>query len=255
MKTKFLNFILILITIYTIFIILVPQNKISSPSSREFKSPFTIKKKVFYSGITPKNTTYTNNKTWSLNISQYTDIAIYIEQNSETLDDSNTIKSLYIDNLNFIKSPKTGTPNLYYQNPLKFATDYISDDYLIENHLNYNILNFENEDNFNYYSTPNFFTDCSIPITLKLVNTDVLKNFQLSNNKTLFFDGTILKNSNLKIEDLETKISFNINIVTNDNKLYKHETELDIPLANSQYNLFDQNIYLEKETNLEFKTE
>lgn len=256
MKTKILNFILILLTLYTIFIILFPQiDKENSKADNAISitSPFTIKKQIFYSGITPKNTSYSNNN-WTLSISQYTDIAIYISRNSEILDDTNTINSLYIDNIKFIKEPKIGKPSLYYQNPLKFATDTISSDYLIDNHLSYNILNFKNEDNYNYYSTPNFFTDCSIPITLKYVNTNILKNFKLSNVETLFFNGSILKNSNLKLDDLETKLSFCINIVTNDNKLYTNTLEIDIPLSNSTYTLFEQNIHLEKETNLSFNS-
>ena len=61
----------------------------------------------------------------------------------KNLTDTNTIKSLYLDEIKFAKFPKIGTPTLYYQNPLKFATDYISTEHSIETHLNYNILKYK----------------------------------------------------------------------------------------------------------------
>ncbi|MBP3596405.1 MAG: hypothetical protein J6J60_03260 [Clostridia bacterium] len=250
MKFKFL-IILITILIFSAFIFIKPKQHNTNNISEE-TIPFTISKQIFYTGITPKNTTYSNNENWMLSISQYTDIALYITRNSKELNDSNTINSLYIDNFNFIKKPTNGIPALYYQNPLKFATGNFSNEYPIKTHLSYNILNFENKDNFKYYSSPNFFIDCSIPITLKYINSNIIKDFKLSNTETLFFNGSILKNSNFKLENLNTKFSFCINIITNDNKFYKKQIELTIPLKNSEHTLLDQNIYLEKETKLNF---
>ena len=255
MKSKLLTLFIILLTIFIIYLCIFPTvQKISKPEITTTSSPFTIKKQIFYSGIMPKNTTYSNNENWILSISQYTDIAFYIERNSKQLTDSNTINSIYIDNIKFIKKPILGTPALYYHNPLNFGTDKISTDFPIDTHLSYNILNFENNDNFNYYYSPNFFTDCSIPITLKYVNSNIIKDFKLPNSKTLVFNGSILKNANIKLESLNTKLSFCINIITNDNNFYKNQIELDIPLSNSEYNLLEQNIYLENEINSDFKS-
>lgn len=216
------------------------------------ESPFKIKKQMFYSGILPKSTSYNDNENWNLSISQYTDIAIYISTTSSILDDSNTINSLYIDNIEYLKMPKIGAPALYYQNPKKFATDTIYSEYTIENHLNYNILNFDNEENYDYYSTPNFFTDCSLPITLKYVNYDILKNYKVANSEPLIFNGQILKKSNINLFDLEATISFCINIVSNENKLYKYNMNINIPLRYSNDNLFDKNISISNDLNENF---
>lgn len=254
MKPKFFVFLLLLIGILTASILLFQKNiKKDIISTSEEIFPFTINKQIFYTGITPKSTTYSNTENWLLSISQYTDIALYIQRNSKELTDSNTINSLYIDNFNFLTKPKIGVPALYYQNPMNFATDNISSDYPITTHLSYNILNFENQDNYNYYSSPNFFTDCSIPITLKYLNSNIVKDFKLSNTETLFFNGSILKNSNLKLENLNTKLSFCINIITNDKKFYKNQIEIDIPLSTSNHTLLEQNIYIEKNSNLDFR--
>lgn len=251
MKPKFFIFFISFIGILIASITLFQKKDITPISTETF--PFTINKQIFYTGITPKNTTYSNTENWMLSISQYTDIALYIKRNSKELTDSNTINSLYIDNFNYLTKPKIGIPTLYYQNPMNFATDIISNDFPITTHLSYNILNFENQDNYNYYSSPNFFTDCSIPITLKYVNSNIVKDFKLSNTETLFFNGSILKNSNFKLENLNTKLSFCINIITNDKKFYKNQIEIDIPLSTTDYDLLEKNIYIEKNSNLDFK--
>lgn len=227
--------------------------KPSSNSSNQNNAPFFISNKTLYSGIIPQSKNFSKDGNWKLDISQYTDIAIYISTTDKNLTDTNTIKSLYLDEIKFAKFPKIGTPTLYYQNPLKFATDYISTEHSIETHLNYNILNFENEDNYNYYSSPNFFTDCSIPITLKFLNSEILKNYEMANSETLTFNGSILKKAKINLEDLNTTISFNINIVTNANQLYTNSITLEIPLKNQSNTLFDQNIYLKEDINSPFQ--
>lgn len=249
MKKKIFYLLLISITFFIIYITLTPQY--NNTSKTEDISPFKISKILFYSGIIPKSTSFSNSNNWNLEISQYTDIAIYIS-NSGELTDYNTVKSLYIDNIKYIKKPNKGTPSLYYQNPLKFATSSIYSDYVIDNHLNYNILNFDNTDNFNYYSTPNFFVDCSNPIVLKYVNSGVMKNYNFSNKNKLVFNGSILKNSNISLEDLNSQISFTINIVSNNQKLYKYDMNINIPLSNSESTLLEENIYLEIENNSPF---
>ncbi len=250
MKKSFIKISIILL-IFLGFTILFLSNKFLNNQSnvQNIEPKFKIKKVMFYSGILPKSTSYNDSENWNLSISQYTDIAIYISSTSNTLNDSNTINSLYIDQIQYTKEPKIGIPSLYYQNPKKFATNAISSDYLIENHLNYNILNFDNEENYDYYSTPNFFTDCSLPITLKYVNSDILKNYKVANSEPLIFNGQILKNSNINLFDLETTISFYINIVSNENKLYKYNMKIDIPLRYSDNSLFDKDISITNNLN------
>lgn len=249
MKKIFYSF-LIFITFFTIYVIINPQYK--NDLNQKNDSPFKISKMIFYSGIIPNCTSFSNTDDWNLEISQYTDIAIYIDNSSKQLSENNTINSLYIDNISYTQKPNKGSPNLYYQNPLNFATSTIYSDYIIDNHLSYNILNFDNTDNFNYYFTPNFFTDCSNPIVLKYVNSEILQNYTFSNKNNLVFDGSILKDSNIYLKDLNSQISFTINIVSNSQKLYKYDASINIPISNSEMTLFDSNIYLEQELNSPF---
>lgn len=249
MKKIFYSF-LIFITFFTIYVIINPQYK--NDLNLKNDSPFKISKMIFYSGIIPNCTSFSNTDNWNLEISQYTDIAIYIDNSSQQLSENNTINSLYIDNISYAQKPNIGKPNLYYQNPLNFATSAIYSDYIIDNHLSYNILNFDNTDNFNYYFTPNFFTDCSNPIVLKYVNSEILQNYTFSNKNNLVFDGSILKDSNIYLKDLNSQISFTINIVSNSQKLYKYDASINIPISTSEMTLFDSNIYLEQELNSPF---
>ena len=243
-------FLSIAIIIFIISILIISKVFIKKDlKSEKDDSPFFIKKQIYYSGILPKSTSYNDTENWNLSISQYTDIGIYLSTKSEQLTSTNTISSLYIDQIKYTQTPKIGKPSLYYQNPKKFATATISSDYLIENHLNYTILNFDNKENYDYYSTPNFFTDCSLPITLKYVNSDILRNYKVNNSKPLIFNGQILKESNINLSDLESSLTFCINIVSNDNKLYKLKAQINIPLKNGTETLFDKNI-LTKENDI-----
>ena len=112
--------------------------------------------------------------------------------------------------------------------------------------MRYNILNFDNKENYNYYSTPNFFTDCSIPITLKYLNSDIIKNYKVPDMDTLEFDGRVLRDSNINLSDLSTSVKFDLNIVTNTNKLYTFNISVDIPLSDENSTIFDKNIYIKK---------
>ncbi len=77
------------------------ENDLSSISSGTENDTFYVKKIVLYSSANATNNE-TNRDLWNLNIYQFTDIAIYIENNYENeLNSSNTIKSLTIDNINY----------------------------------------------------------------------------------------------------------------------------------------------------------
>lgn len=69
-------------------------------------SPFSIEKIILYSSSygENQNTTFQQSN-WILNILQYTDIAIYLEHTGETLNASNTVKKLSLENIT-LSTPK-----------------------------------------------------------------------------------------------------------------------------------------------------
>ena len=198
-------------------------------------SPFKINKIVLYSSAYGENkNTRFQKSNWILDIYQYTDIALYV-------DCSEAIKNLCISNF----SSKVG--NLYYLDSTKFGTGKISKNYEINPSIDFTILNYSNAENTISYNTPIFFADGSNPITLKFVNM-IEKNFIIENNEKLKFDGSLLKRTNVKIENLKTNIYFDINIKNYNNEEYYTTINLSIPIKNNSSNIFNGSI-LENKTN------
>ena len=115
----------------------------------------------------------------NLDLYQYTDIAIYINNNDEEgLTNKNTIKKLYIDNIQIQTSSGEGTQALVYTNLLNIgsrdklkamlaSSNSLSN--MQNNQIDFNIINTNTENNQANYENPTFYGDCSNPITLKYI--------------------------------------------------------------------------------------
>ena len=178
---------------------------------------------------------------WNLNIFQYTDIALYINnRSSEDLNKENAIKSLKISNINF-SGMKIGNQSLYYKNINNFGKSKLSSVKTSENYediekdringeLSYKVLGNEEID----YNEPTMFEDASIPICLEYVNNNVKDNEIFSNiNDKINYNGSLLRNANVNLNDLAGYVSFTIEIENYLNHVYRTTVNLDIPLQDS----------------------
>ena len=205
------------------------------------ENKFNIYKIHYFSNVsTLSNETTFQNPEWNVNVYEYTDIAIYLERIAD-YDLESYINKIYINNVQ-IEEPKIGSPKFYYLNPLYFGdsnfTSEISD-YEISEELEYSIMNYDNSDDDIKYSIPIFFEDCSNPITLRLINYDILENYIVEENTKIQFNGSILKNENIEIDDIKITISFDINIETEDDEIHIINFEFEIPLENGEETIFD----------------
>lgn len=220
-----------------------------------------------------------------MNIYQYTDIAVYIN-NGEELSNENTVKELYIDNISLQGSHDVGKKELNYKNILNFglkkdtstktsvqenaeistgnvfdslmnntvnssvkSTNIVEDitsndnntsDSLVSNEnieeendndkIKFNIIYTNEENDKADYNKPTFYTDCSNPITLEYLNNDIVTHYKMDENKSVSFDGNILKDAEISIESLSCKVKFKINIINNKNEKYSCWINFDIPL-------------------------
>ena len=174
---------------------------------------------------------------WNLNLYQYTDIAITINNRSEeTLNYENSIKELYIDNISYTPVEK-GEQNLYFKDVNEFGKGNIAEENKIQDRLEFNILN----DGDVNYSKPEIYTDCTNPITLEYVNNNIKENQIISDiNKEIKFDGTLLRTSGVLLKDIKSTISFNITIVNYYNQKFVANVYIDIPLED---NITGETIY------------
>lgn len=171
-----------------------------------------------------------NDNLKSLDIYQYTDIAIYIK-NGDELTNTNTVKQLYIDNINIDSYGLLSNTSLNYKNILDFGLNHVIDKEPIKNEvIHFNILRTNEENNNADYSTPVFYTDCSNPITLQYVNYNIMQNYQMEPNNAISFNGSLLQNAGIKIEQINCKIKFRINIINNNQEYYSYWLTIKLPL-------------------------
>lgn len=193
------------------------------------KTVFSIDRIYLYSSA-DATSNETTKPVWDLNIFQFTDIAIYINNRSEEgVTYENTIKELTIDNIKF-NNVKSGTPSLYYKNVNDFAKLTNTEENKINDSLEFNIINSGDAD----YSTPVIYSNCQNPITLEYVNTNMEEDTIISDISTpLTYDGSLLRKGGILLSQMECTLSFTITIINNYNQKYVATVYIDIPLEDS----------------------
>lgn len=185
----------------------------------------------------------------SLNVYQYTDIAIYIsnKENEEKLTERNTISELFIDNIEIINESNLGKQSLKYKNLMGFGSKETLTEYNYNNRIDFNIVYTNKENKDADYNEPNFYTDCSNPITLEYINQDLKEDYKITDKDNITFDGKILKNAGIKIEDINSKVRFKINIKNNNNEKFSAWVNFQIPLNDIYDGNIIKSIILDKE--------
>lgn len=210
---------------------------------------FVVDKIIYYSSANAiSNTTNYQNPEWNLKVYQYTDIAIYVNRiNALNVEEfPEYITGVYLEDFETdLKNSK-----LYYLNPNDFGNGIINLDSIIEDKLEYTVVNSENDDNAQNYNIPIFFQDCSNPITLRLV-TELANQYQVPNDHTLIYNGNLIKELGLGINELNKRVKFDLIVVSKDSKHIK-TISLEIPYEEGEKSIFDGDIKIEKIENIVF---
>ena len=193
------------------------------------KTVFSIDRIYLYSSA-DATSNETTKPVWDLNVSQFTDIAIYINNRAENgVNYENTIKELTISNVKF-NNLQSGTPSLYYKNVNDFAKLTSVEENKINDSLEFNIVNSGDAD----YTKPVIYSNCQNPITLEYVNTNMEEDTIISDISTpLTYDGSLLKKAGILLSQMKCTISFTITIVNNYNQKFVATVYIDIPLEDS----------------------
>ncbi len=181
----------------------------------------------------------------NMSISQFTDISIFIDNTStiSELTNENTIKELYIDNIVASSNGNIGTKILNYKNPLSFGK-YEDVKEPENNRIDFNIVNTNQENENNDYSNPTFYTDCSNPISLGYLNKDILTNYSVSQDaNTVSFNGKVLKEANINLDDINYSLSFQIHIVNNLNQKFLYNMKLNVNLNSDDGGIYNGYVY------------
>lgn len=179
-----------------------------------------------------------------LDIHQFTDIAIYIDNKSyiSDLSNKNTVSELYIDDIKIELNSKKGKQSLNYKNPFNFGkyTDYKSS----SSRIDFKILHTNQDNEQNDFSEATFFTDCSNPITLGYLNKNIKKNCEiLESDETIDFNGKLLKLADIPISDISYRLNFKIHLKNSLEENYVYNIDLNMPLKDENSSIYDGYIF------------
>ncbi len=233
------------------------ENSLLSQISKTNNNVFSIDKITFFSSCNANSKVNSNSSITLQNLYQYTDIALFINNNSDNINYSarNTLKEAYIEDISFVRTPSLGEPALYYQNLDSFATG----NFLVENKIADTNSNINNTVKFDIsdsdtidYSSYSLYNNCSNPITLSYINSNVISEYTILNTESLTYNGTLLKTCNIPISSLNCAISFNVFIINNLNEKFKCPVYFEIPLYNENKSISDGNYIYEAKSNFIF---
>lgn len=229
-----IGILLFCIIIYFSFIRSIIIQKNFEKDSINFSSlnesiPFSLNKIILFSSATAE--TDSVNQSLSLDISQYCDIGIYLNNT----DKENTfIKSLYINDIS-ISSPELGTPYLYKKRINDLGKCSFNEKNIINDEFYFNMIDYTSELNYNNYELLN---DGSTPISLGFYNKDIKKGF-ITSDTQVSYNGTLLKNALITQTSLNCNVSFTINIITNKDEHYICNINFDIPFEDEEGSIYD----------------
>lgn len=224
-------------------------NEMIELSEENENSIFSIQKILLYSNANAID----NSKDQSLqdmSLCQYTDLSIYIDNTSyiSELTDENTIKELYIDNISINSKSDKGIKYINYKNPLDFGK-YKKIEQPENGRIDFNIVNTNTENENHDYSKPTFYTDCSNPITLGYMNKDFLTNYSVSKDSNqVSFNGKVLKEANIDLQDINYTLNFRIHIVNNLNQKFEYNAAIDVDLSDENGGIYNGYVYKGKST-------
>lgn len=236
-------FVVLMISLFVIFLLyyvfvfskIIAKNQFANQmieiSDKNENPIFTVQKVLLYSSATSIDKSE-DRTLKNMSVCQFTDLSIYLDNLSTVseLTNENTIKELYIDNIKLTSNSDKGNKFLNYKNALYFGKfqNIVAPE---NDRIDFNIINTNSENENQDYSKPTFYTDCSNPITLGYLNSDIVTNYSISSESNVVsYNGKVLQEANIPIEDINYTLNFKINIVNNLNEKFEYNFKFDVNL-------------------------
>ena len=201
--------------------------------------PFSIDKIILFSSATA-TTNEMNQSILSLDISEYCDIGIYL---NNTAKENTSIQSLWIDHIAF-STPELGTPCLYKKTVKDLGKCSFNEENILQDYFAFNLIDTNAEINYDNYE---IYQDGSTPISLGFYNKDIKKDFLIDDTE-IQYNGTLLRRASIPQSSLNCNVSFCIHLVTNLEEHYLCNISFDVPLEDADGRIYDTG-YVTKEIN------
>ncbi len=180
-----------------------------------------------------------NRSLQNMSISQFSDIAIYLDNSlsSSDMTAENTVSELYIDNISVSTASDKGTKILNYKNSLDFGK---YKDLVAADRIDFRVVRSNEENESNNYDEPTFYTDCSNPITLGFLNKNILTDYSVSSDaNSVSFNGKVLQEAGVSLDDINYTLSFTIHVVNNVGQKFAYNMKLDVNLDDENGGIFN----------------
>ena len=257
-KIIFISIFIILVIVFAVLCISVFRMFINKSNcekdyldfaSKNEKTIFSINKIVLFSNCNAKNKNAAASNFTIENLYQYTDIAIFLNNNNDENNMENTLKSVRLENLQFIETPSIGTQKLAYKNINSFAENAILEENVFENDLNFSISSNDTED----LSTPTLYNNCANPIVLSYINENIKTDYTITDTGSpITYDGSLLKKCGVLLSSLNCKFSFDIIITNNLDQEFKCTVYIEPPFENGEKSLYDGALTITQNCNYGF---
>lgn len=224
------------------------ESEILSFANKNQETIFNINKIVLFSSADSKNKTSSASNFTIENLYQYTDIALFINNNGEN-NMENTFKSVSINNIKFDTMPSVGEPKLYFKSINNFAKSNIIEENVINDNFDFTITSDDNAD----LNNPVLYNNLANPITLSYVNQNIKSDYTITDTSTpITYDGSLLSKCNIDLNSISAKISFDINIVNNLDEKFKTTVFINIPLQDDAQSITNGSLTLKQDVNYTF---
>lgn len=218
-KEMFKKCIFVALLIFLIMCVISIMIKYDVEGEKEL--PFSIEKILLVSTVDGVNQDDPNNF-WNIAVTQVNDSYIYI---NKTIDDENTtIKEIRLENFNLVQAPQKGNVKILKPTgDLQNLYTYSEYDYFNESitYLGATIDNMKTTEIANTGGMLGFRTSLGD-----------LGNFISNEEIEVTYDGRLLSNLGVNLEELKFTLEFDIVIVTNDDISYKGTINLEMPVNN-----------------------
>lgn len=261
MKEKKVFYIILIICLIVILIFILQkmhnkllqeknfENSVISFAENNEETIFTIDKIVFFSSSDSKNKSSSPTNFTIENLYTYTDIALFIDNNSDENTLKNTLKNVKITNIKITEEPLYGKPNLYYKSINNFAKSEFEDSNLIEKELVFDITSKNEAD----LSKPVLYNNCANPITLSYINQNVKTDYtMLDTENSIIYNGKLLERCGVAVSSINASISFDIEIENNAKEKFKTTLYFDIPYEAEGKSIYDGSLTLTKDVKFDF---
>ena len=233
------------------------ENDVLAFANKNSKTVFSIDEITLFSSCDVKNKLSGKSSFTVENLFAYTDIAIFINKNSQESTLENTLKDVTLKNFSIDESPIDGQPCLYYKCLNQFAKSLLpnqlenSSENLkpIDSELSFDTISNETSD----FSNPVLYNNCANPITLSYIIENVKTDYTISDTSIpITYNGSLLKRCSVHISNIASKISFEIYITNYNDEKFKSKVFISIPFKNDTNSVYDGNITLKQNTNFVF---